>query len=88
MKNEELTNKLMEEISKGNVAKHVYDSYLKNYIEAKRLAIFNEFCSCGESDKLVFIKQRQVALDELEQDTITTIETMMLAQKQLGTNDG
>ena len=85
--NEEIRDKLLNEVNLGRIAKHSYDTYLKRYIEKKRLIIFNEFCSNGDPDMLIYIKQRQVALDELEQDTISAIDTMALAEKQLGMNN-
>lgn len=79
-----LQTKLELEVYNAKVAKHAYDNYLNKQFEKERLELFNQFCNASvDSGELITIKHAQMALDGLEQRTLTIIESGKLATQQL-----
>ena len=75
---------LEREVILGEKAERAYTAYLQDLFASERLDIFNRFC-CADTDPdtLANVKHEQMALDNLEQVTLTHIETGKMAKQQL-----
>jgi len=77
-------DKLKEEVALADKAKRAHTTYLGDFFAEERLAIFNRFSNADmDTDTLLNIKHAQMALDNLEQVTLSQIETGQLAQQML-----
>jgi len=77
---------LDNEVSFAKKVESSYTTWLSDYFAKERLKSFNEFCNGGQSldtDCLNAIHQRQLALDKIENDMLTYIETGKLASISL-----
>jgi hypothetical protein len=82
--NEEVVEQLKNEVHLADIANRSYESYLKDHVEKKRLKIFEMFCNTTtDVDSMLTLKHAQMALDDIEQDTLSIISTGKLARIQL-----
>ena len=73
----------------GNRAKQSYDQFIKDFVETKRLALFNTFCGLHLTDEtgLMEVKRMSYAIDTLESEILTLIETGKMASITLNANE-
>ena len=84
-----IADKLDDGISKGHKAQHAYDYFFKPFLTKKRKILFIAFqdTSARDVEGLMEIKRMMIALDALEQEMQTYINTGKMAEIQLSTND-
>ncbi len=78
---EQQTDKLSIEQLLGGKAKKAYDDFINEFCENKRLALFDSFrnLSLTDTENLMEVKRMLFAVDALESDILTVIETGKLA---------
>ncbi len=78
---EEQTDKLSIEQLLGGKAKKSYDEFIQEFCEGKRLSLFDAFrnLSLTDTENLMEVKRMLYAVDALESDILTVIETGKLA---------
>ena len=76
---------LQEEQRKGGAAQHAYDAFIKDFCEQKRMTLFDAFSAIPISNEegLMEIKRMLYAIDTLETEIMTIIETGRLASESL-----
>lgn len=75
---------LAKELRKGRLAKMAYDSYLREYLEDSKQAVFDSFeLADSEADNLVQLKYCLEAIKSLENTVKQDIISGELAEKQL-----
>ena len=81
----EQLDQLENEVIKGDKAKASYDSFIKNFVEAKRIVLFESFRALPltDVDNLMEVKRMLAAVDTLETEILTIIETGKLATTAL-----
>jgi len=69
----------------GNRAQHAYDQFIKPFIEDKRMTLFHAFQSVriSDTDDLMEIKRMLSAIDALDIEIRTVIDTGKLASESL-----
>ena len=74
----------------GNRAQRSYDEFIKPFIEQKRLVLFDAFRQLSLSDEtnIMEVKRMLSAVDALETEILTVIETGKLASESLTQNEG
>jgi hypothetical protein len=79
--NAEEKDHLENEQIKGNKAQHSYEHFIKGFVEAKREILFESFRALPLSaeTELMEIKRMLYAVDTLEQEIMTVIETGRMA---------
>jgi len=85
----EQEEKLQNEQIRGNAAQHAYDQFIKGFVESKREALFDAFRALPLTAEanLMEVKRMLYAVDTLEQDIITVIETGKMASLVLNENE-
>ena len=65
----------------GGKAKNSYDDFIQDFCEQKRLAVFQAFrdLPLTDTENLMEIKRMLFAVDALESDILTVIETGKMA---------
>ena len=81
MISEELKDQLTVEQLQGGKAQIAYDQFIKGFCEQKRIALFNSFSHLPLSDteNLVEVKRMLYAVDALETEILTVIDTGKMA---------
>ena len=76
---------LQEEQRKGGQAQHAYDTFIKDFCEKKRMTLFEAFSAIPISNEndLMEVKRMLYAIDTLETEITTVIETGKLASQSL-----
>jgi len=87
--NEAETEQLENEQIRGSAAQHAYEQFIKPFVEEKRLVLFNSFCALPLSDdvNLMEVKRMCYAIDTLEQDIMSIIQTGKMANTALNENE-
>ena len=69
----------------GNAASHAYNQFIKGFVEEKRQTLFQAFRNLPltAEDNLMEVKRMLFAVDTLEQDILTVIDTGKLASTAL-----
>lgn len=73
-----------DEIELGNKASRAYSTYLADYIIKKNADLYKQFLFTDNIEGLKLIKAQQKALQIIENDITSDIETGRLAQIQKG----
>jgi hypothetical protein len=73
-----------EEIEVGSKAQRAYSTYLADYIIKKNEDLYKQFLFTDDIQSLRLIKDQQKALQIIENDITSAIETGRLAQLQKG----
>lgn len=73
-----------DEIELGNKASRAYSTYLADYIINKNADLYRQFLFTDDIESLKLIKAQQKALQIIENDITSDIETGLLAQLQKG----
>lgn len=73
-----------DEIELGNKASRAYSTYLADYIINKNADLYRQFLFTDDIESLKLIKAQQKALQIIENDITSDIETGRLAQLQKG----
>ena len=73
-----------EEIELGSKAQRAYSTYLADYIVKKNEDLYKQFLFTDDIQSLRLIKAQQKALQIIENDITSNIETGQLAQLQKG----
>jgi hypothetical protein len=73
-----------DEIELGNRANRAYSNYLADYIINKNADLYRQFLFTDDIESLKLIKAQQKALQIIENDITSDIETGRLAQLQKG----
>jgi hypothetical protein len=73
-----------EEIELGSKAQRAYSTYLADYIVKKNEDLYKQFLFTDDIQSLRLIKAQQKALQIIENDITSDIETGQLAQLQKG----
>ena len=73
-----------EEIELGSKAQRAYSTYLAGYIVKKNEDLYKQFLFTDDIQSLRLIKAQQKALQIIENDITSDIETGRLAQLQKG----
>ena len=73
-----------DEIELGNKASRAYSTYLADYIINKNAELYRQFLFTDDIESLKLIKAQQKALQIIENDITSDIETGRLAQLQKG----
>jgi len=73
-----------DEIELGNKASRAYSTYLVDYIINKNADLYRQFLFTDDIESLKLIKAQQKALQIIENDITSDIETGRLAQLQKG----
>jgi hypothetical protein len=73
-----------DEIELGNKASRAYSNYLADYIINKNADLYRQFLFTDDIESLKLIKAQQKALQIIENDITSDIETGRLAQLQKG----
>lgn len=73
-----------DEIELGNRANRAYSNYLADYIIKKNADLYRQFLFADDIESLKLIKAQQKALQIIENDITSDIETGRLAQLQKG----
>lgn len=83
------SDKLQDEIHFGEIAKRAHDSFIKPFIEGKRITLFTNFCSASMENPAVLmeIKRMMIVLDDLEAEVETVINTGKMAAFSLAEED-
>ena len=83
--NDEITDQLDTEISKGRSAKKAYEMFFRPFIDNKRKLIYMAFDEVKPTDteSLVELKRHSMALSLLESEMKSYIETGKMAELQL-----
>ena len=73
------------ERDKGQRAKHAFNNFIQPFVEEKRLVLFEAFqeVSVSNKDDLLEIKRQLMAINALETEIQTIIETGIMAEKAL-----
>lgn len=74
-------NQLQNEQIHGNKAKHAYNEFIKDFCEQKRVVLFDSFRQLNLTEEIAMmeIKRMLTAVDTLETEILTIIETGKLA---------
>ena len=83
--NEAQANQLKDEQQLGNKAENAYNSFIKKYAEDKRVILFEAFqdASVLEPDNLITIKLQLKAIEGLDIEIKSIIDTGKMASKML-----
>lgn len=78
---EEQREQLSLEQLRGGKAQRAYDDFIGPFIQEKKLVLFNSFCELplSETDRLMEVKRMMFAIETLESEINTVIETGKLA---------
>jgi len=85
----ELTDTQKDQLSNeqllGGKAQRSYDEYIQEFCEQKRLSLFDSFrnLSLTDAENLMEVKRMLFAIDALESEILTVIETGKLASISL-----
>lgn len=76
---------LNQEQVRGNAAQHAYDQFIKNFVEDKRQVLFDSFRALPLTAELELmeVKRMLYAVDTLETDIMTVIQTGKMASMAL-----
>jgi len=82
---EEQYEQLENEVLRGQRAQRAYDEFIKEFVELKKVILFNNFCSIGvsETEKLQEARRLVTVIEDLEAHIITIINTGKMATKTL-----
>ena len=82
---EEQYEQLENEVLRGQRAQRAYDEFIKEFVELKRVILFNNFCSVSvsETEKLQEARRLVTVLGDLESDILSVINTGKMAAKTL-----
>lgn len=82
---EEQYEQLENEVLRGQRAQRAYDEFIKEFVELKKVILFNNFCavSINEPDKLMEARRLVTVIEDLEAHIITIINTGKMAAKTL-----
>lgn len=85
----EVKDKLEEEQIVGNNAQRAYNAYIKDFCEQKRLVLFEAFAQLPLSAEaeLMETKRMLYAIDTLEMEITTQIDTGKMATIALNNNE-
>ena len=80
---------LQNEQIKGGQAQHAYDSFIHDFCEKKRMSLFQAFSDLPLSDteNLIEVKRMLYAVDTLETEILTVIDTGKLASEVLNKHE-
>jgi len=80
-----MESQLENEQFKGSQAQHAYDNFIKPFVQDKRELLFNAFSATGVNDTeaLKTIKLQLYAIDQLELEILSIIDTGKMASKAL-----
>lgn len=80
-----MIEKLQDEMHRGTQAEFAYEHFLKDFFEQKRQILFEAFQNAPYEDveTLKELKRMSTALDALETEINTIIDTGRMAAKQL-----
>jgi hypothetical protein len=83
--NPEQKEQLENEQIEGSKAQHTYDSFIKEFVEDKRMVLFESFRALPltAEPELMEVKRMLYAVDTLEQEIMTVIQTGQMASKTL-----
>lgn len=79
-------DKYREEISLGIRAEAAYNTFIKQFIESKKVALYENFCSANpidDIDCLLETRRLYATIVSLENEILSTIQTGKLAAKSL-----
>ena len=78
-------DQLEQERSRGNLARHAYENFIQGFVNEKRELLFKAFgdVSVDDTDALKTIKLQLYAIDQLEVDIQTIIDTGKMASTSL-----
>ena len=78
---EEQKDKLSTEQFLGGKAQNSYDEFIKDFCEQKRLSLFDSFRNLPltDAENLMEVKRMLFAVDALETDILTVIDTGKMA---------
>ena len=81
----EMDEKLQNEQLLGNNAQHAYNNFIKSFCDSKREALFDSFRQLPLTAELEMmeVKRMLAAVDTLESEVLTIIETGKLASMTL-----
>jgi len=72
------------EVEFGRKAQVAYDTYIKDFLEVKNNQLRGEFINCEPNpDELMFLKNLQMALMELQTSVESDIDTGKMASRML-----
>jgi len=82
---EEQYEQLENEVLRGQRAQRAYDEFIKEFVELKKVILFNNFCNIGvsETEKLQEARRLVTVIEDLEAHIITIINTGKMAAKTL-----
>jgi len=88
--NKEQISQLTEEVRLANIAKHAYESYIKQHIEISRANIHASFAACdiGDIETMKNLKCLLAAIDGLELSVLNDIDTGNMANITLEKDNG
>ena len=86
---DEQKEQLFNEQIKGNNAQKAYNDFIKPFVEAKRKQLFEVFASLGltESENLMEVKRMLYAIDTLDAEIRSMINTGQMASQTLNSNE-
>ena len=86
---EEQQEQLENEQIMGSAAEHSYNQFIKGFVDDKRASLFEAFrmLPLSAEIELMEIKRMLFAVDTLEQEIITVIQTGQMASKTLNENE-
>jgi hypothetical protein len=81
----EQKEQLENEEFKGAAAERVYNAYIKDFCEQKRMALFMSFSNLPltAEDQIMETKRMLYAIDTLEEEIISEIDTGKMASQAL-----
>ncbi|WP_438980222.1 hypothetical protein [Polynucleobacter sp.] len=82
---EEQYEQLENEVLRGQRAQRAYDEFIKDFIQFKKLTLFNNFCavSINEPDKLMEARRLVTVLEDLESEILSITNSGKMAAKTL-----
>lgn len=87
---QEQQEQLENEQIKGSAAEHSYAQFIKGFVDDKRTSLFEAFriLPLSAEAEIMEVKRMLFAVDTLEQEIITVIQTGQMAGKTLNANEG
>jgi len=81
----EQKEQLENEQIKGSAAERVYNAYIKDFCEQKRMSLFMAFSNLPltAEDQIMETKRMLYAIDTLESEIVSEIDTGKMASKAL-----